>query len=68
MKLNNQYVNPFLIKYIFEQNPLIIKLKLSVSIKIHSVFHTFLLNYVITDFLSDQQQELQKFIVTENNN
>ena len=57
VKLDNQHIGPFLVKHIFKRNPLIVKLKLSASMKIHSVFHASLLSHVITDSLPGQQQE-----------
>ena len=52
VKLNNHYVRSFKVKYIFEKNSLVIELKLSEFMKIHSVFHIILLSYVTTDSLS----------------
>ena len=68
MKLDNQHVSPFLIKHIFEKNPLIVKLKLPAFMKIHSVFHVSLLSHIATDPLPGQQQEPQEPIVAENGN
>ena len=53
VKLNNYHVRSFKVKRIFEKNSLVIKLKLSEFIKVHSVFHIILLSYVTTDSLSD---------------
>ena len=52
VKLNNHYVRLFKVKRIFEKNSLVIELKLSEFMKIHSVFHIILLSYVTTDSLS----------------
>ena len=52
VKLNNHHVKSFKIKCIFEKNSLVIELKLSEFMKIHSVFHIILLSYVTTDSLS----------------
>ena len=68
MKLNDQYISSFSIKYIFKRNSLIIKLKLSVFIKIHLIFYTSFLNHVITDPLPSQQQESQESVIVENDN
>ena len=51
IKLNNHHVRPFKVKRIFEKNPLVIELKLSEFMKVHSVFYTTLLSYVTTDSL-----------------
>ena len=53
VKLNNHHVRPFKVKRIFEKNSLVIELKLSEFMKVHSVFHITLLSYVTTDSLSD---------------
>ena len=53
VKLNNCHVRSFKVKCIFEKNSLIIELKLSEFMKVHSVFHVTLLSYVTTDSLSD---------------
>ena len=53
VKLNNHHVKSFKIKCIFEKNSLVIELKLSEFMKIHSVFYIILLSYVTTDSLSD---------------
>ena len=54
VKLNNHHVRSFKVKRVFEKNSLVIELKLSEFMKIHSVFHITLLSYVTTDPLSDQ--------------
>ena len=53
VKLNNCHVRSFKVKRIFEKNLLVIELKLSEFMKVHSVFHVTLLSYVATDSLSD---------------
>ena len=53
VKLNNCHVRSFKVKHIFEKNSLVIELKLSEFMKVHSVFHIILLSYVTTDSLSD---------------
>ena len=53
VKLNNHHVRSFKVKRIFEKNSLVIELKLSEFMKIHSVFHITLLSHVTTDSLSD---------------
>ena len=53
VKLNNHHVRLFKIKHIFEKNSLVIELKLSEFMKVHSVFHITLLSHVTTDSLSD---------------
>ena len=49
VKLNNHHVRPFKVKRIFEKNSLVIELKLSEFMKVHSVFHIILLSHVTTD-------------------
>ena len=66
VKLNNHHVRSFKVKRIFEKNSLVIKLKLSEFMKVHSVFHVILLSYVTTDSLSGQYQELWESVITEN--
>ena len=66
VKLNNYYVRSFKVKCIFEKNSLVIELKLSEFMKVHSVFHITLLSHVTTDSLSGQRQEPWELIVTEN--
>ena len=68
VKLNDWYVSSFSVKHIFKKNFLIIKFKLPAFMKIHSVFHVFLLSHIATDFLPDQQQKPQKPVVTKKNN
>ena len=53
VKLNNHHVRSFKVKHIFEKNSLVIELKLSEFMKVHSVFHVILLSHVTTDPLSD---------------
>ena len=53
VKLNNHHVRLFKVKCVFEKNSLVIELKLSDFIKVHSVFHITLLSYVTTDSLPD---------------
>ena len=52
VKLNNHHVRSFKVKRIFEKNLLVIELKLSEFMKVHSVFYITLLSYVTTDSLS----------------
>ena len=66
VKLNNHHVRSFKVKRIFEKNSLVIELKLSEFMKIHSVFHIILLSHVTTDSLSGQCQELWEPVVAEN--
>ena len=66
VKLNNCHVRSFKVKRVFEKNPLVIELKLSEFMKIHSVFHITLLSYMATDPLSGQCQELWEPVITEN--
>ena len=54
VKLNNYHVRSFKVKCVFEKNSLVIELKLSDFMKIHSVFYITLLSYLTTDSLSDQ--------------
>ena len=68
MKLNDWHINSFPVKCIFKRNPLIIKLKFSIFMKIYSVFYAFLLNHIATDPLPDQWQEPWEPVVTENGN
>ena len=68
VKLDNWHVSPFSIKHIFKKNSLIIELKLPAFIKIHSVFHAFLLSHVATNPLPGQQQEPWEPIIAENGN
>ena len=58
VKLNNHHVRSFKVKRVFEKNLLVIELKLSESMKVHSVFHVTLLSHVATDSLPGQHQEL----------
>ena len=53
VKLNNHHVRSFKVKCVFEKNSLVIELKLSDFIKVHSVFHITLLSHVTTDSLPD---------------
>ena len=66
VKLNDCHVRPFKVKRIFEKNLLVIELKLSEFMKVHSVFHVTLLSHVATDSLSGQCQELWEPVITEN--
>ena len=66
VKLNNCHVRPYKVKRIFEKNPLVIELKLSESMKVHSVFHATLLSHVATDPLPGQRQEPWEPVVAEN--
>ena len=51
VKLNDHNVDFFKIKRVFKNNSLIIELNLSAFMKIHSIFHVTLLNYIASDFL-----------------
>ncbi len=51
IKLNDHNVDLFKIKHVFKNNSLIIELNLSTFMKIHSIFHVILLNYITSDFL-----------------
>ena len=53
VKLNNRHVRSFKVKRVFEKNSLVIELKLSEFMKVHSVFHITLLSHVTTDSLPD---------------
>ncbi len=66
IKIDDHHVNSFQVKRVFEKNSLIVELKLSEFMKIHSVFHVILLSHVTIDLLLDQRQESCKFVVTEN--
>ena len=50
----------------FERNPLIVKLELPESMKVHSVFHVTLLSHVATDPLPGQRQEPHELVIAEN--
>ena len=52
VKLNDRHVRSFKVKRIFEKNSLVIELKLSEFMRIHSVFYITLLSHVATDSLS----------------
>ena len=66
VKQNNCRVRSFKVKRIFEKNSLVIELKLSEFMKVHSVFHIILLSHVTTNSLSGQCQEPWEPVVTEN--
>ncbi len=66
VKLNDCNVDFFKIKHVFKNNSLIIKLNLSIFMKIHSVFHVILLSHITSDFLLSQYQKLQKLIIIKN--
>ncbi len=57
VKLDDHNVDFFKIKRVFKNNSLIIELNLSAFMKIHSIFHVTLLNYIASDFLSSQHQK-----------
>jgi len=57
VKLNDHNVDFFKIKHVFKNNSLIIKLNLSIFMKIHSIFHVILLNYITSNFLLNQHQK-----------
>ncbi len=67
IKLDDHHVDSFQVKRVFEKNSLIVELKLSEFMKIHSVFHVTLLSHVTIDSLLDQRQESRELVVTENN-
>ncbi len=50
IKLNDHNIDFFKIKYVFENNSLIIELNFSTFMKIHSIFHVILLNYIASNF------------------
>ncbi len=66
VKLDDRNVDFFKIKRVFKNNSLIIELKLSAFMKIHSIFHVTLLNHIASDFLSSQRQKLREFVVVKN--
>jgi len=66
VKLNDCNVDFFKIKRVFENNSLIIELDLSAFMKIHSVFHVILLNYIASDSFSSQHQKSWELVVIEN--
>ena len=66
VKLNNHHVRSFKVKHIFEKNFLVIELKLSEFMKVHSVFHVTLLSYMATDPLPGQHQEPWESVIAEN--
>ena len=66
VKLDDCHVSSFWVKHVFKRNSLIVKLKLSESMKVHSVFYVILLSHVVTDPLSDQHQKPREPIIAEN--
>jgi len=66
IKLNDHHVDSFRVKRVFKKNSLIVELKLSEFMKIHSVFHVILLSHVTIDFLLDQRQESRELVIAEN--
>ena len=52
IKLDDRNVDFLKIKRVFKNNSLIIELNLSTFMKIHSIFHVTLLNYITSDSLS----------------
>ncbi len=66
VKLNDHNVDFFKIKHVFKNNSLVIELNLSVFMKIYSIFHVTLLNYITSDSLSSQRQKLQELIIIKN--
>ncbi len=66
VKLNDHNVDFFKIKHVFKNNFLVIELNLSVFMKIYSIFHVTLLNYITSDSLSSQHQKLQELIIIKN--
>ncbi len=67
IKLNDHNVDFFKIKRVFKNNSLVIKLNLSVFMKIHSIFHVILLSHITNDSLLSQHQKSQELIVVKNN-
>jgi len=57
VKLDDHNVDFFKIKCVFENNSLVIKLNLSIFMKIHSIFHVILLNHIASDLLLSQRQK-----------
>ena len=66
VKLNDHNVDFFKIKHVFKNNSLIIELNFSAFMKIHSIFHVILLNYITSDLLLNQHQKSQKLIIIKN--
>ncbi len=66
VKLDDHNVDFFKIKRVFKNNSLIIELNLSAFMKIHSIFHVILLSHITSDFLSNQHQKSQEFVVIKN--
>ncbi len=66
IKLDDHHVDSFRVKRVFKKNSLIVELKLSEFMKIHSVFHVTLLSHVTIDSLLDQRQESRELVVAEN--
>ncbi len=66
IKLNDHNVDLFKIKCVFKNNSLIIKLNLSVFMKIHSIFYVILLNHITSDFLLSQHQKSQELVIIKN--
>ncbi len=67
IKLNDHNVDLFKIKHVFKNNFLIMKLNLSVFMKIYSVFHVTFLSYITSNLLSNQHQKSWKLVIIENN-
>ena len=65
VKLNDRHVDFFRVKRVF-RNHLVVELKLSEFMKVHSVFHANFLSHVTTDFLLGQIQALRELVVAEN--
>ncbi len=66
VKLNDHNIDFFKIKHVFKNNSLIIKLNLSIFMKIYSIFHVILLSHITSDFLSSQYQKSWELIVIKN--
>ncbi len=66
VKLNDYNADLFKIKHVFKNNFLIIELNHSTFMKIHSIFHIILLNYITSNFLSSQYQKSWEFIIVKN--
>ena len=65
-KLDDRQVGPYRVKRIFDRNPLVVELDLPLSMKVHPVFHAYLLSYVAQDPLPGQRQEPREPVTTSN--
>ena len=66
VKLDDCHVSHFWVKHVFKRNPLIVKLELPESMKVHPVFYVTLLSHVATDPLPGQCQEPREPVIAEN--